>query len=163
MLVCHRFNLLIVMVNALLAVVDKDWQRNLAMEDSVTFEQAKEYIAELDLDYIVEKMCAEDYPLPRWTRSDANHCAKIYKNFLLLKKKHFGVPIVPTKEIDEFWHNHILHTQQYIHDCNKIYGCYMHHAPASSTDNLETLIQEFEQTKQLYLAEFGNPLDGFEI
>ena len=36
-----------------------------------SFDAAIAYIKALDLDYIVQKMTAEDYPLPRWTLADA--------------------------------------------------------------------------------------------
>ncbi len=131
------------------------------VDNNITFEQAKLYLSQLNLAYIVSQMCAEDYALPRWTSTDAMHCATLYKRFLLLKKKHFALPLVPTKEIDEFWHNHILHTQRYMQDCQQIFGTYLHHTPASPDEDIEQLLQDFEQTKQLYLAEFGIPLDNF--
>ena len=37
--------------------------------------------------------------------------------------------IVPTKDIDIFWHYHILDTRKYMEDCDKIFGSYFHHFP----------------------------------
>lgn len=121
-------------------------------------EEVRGYIDELDLSYIIEAMCAAHYPLPRWTLSDAEHCCQLYKNFLFLLKKHLPVSLVPTREIDEFWHNHILYTKNYSRDCERIFGHYLHHEPASPTENAEELVSNFQLTKQLYLQEFGQPL-----
>lgn len=124
----------------------------------ISDEEARDYLHQLDLTYIADSMCASHYPLPRWQLADALHCAKLYKNFLLLQKKNASVPLVPTREIDEFWHNHILHTQQYFQDCARIFGYYLHHQPVSPRDNTEQLIADFTRTKELYFAEFNEPL-----
>lgn len=126
---------------------------------SATLEEARAYLAKLDLDYIVKVMCATSYPLPRWTEDDAKRCAHLYKNFLFLHKKHAGTPLVPTHQIDEFWHNHILHTQQYSEDCHAIFGHYLHHVPASPDDNTDYLVSDYVKTKTYYLAEFNEPLE----
>ena len=122
---------------------------------NISFEAAREYIAKLDLAYISESMCTESYSLPRWTKEDAGKCCQLYKNFLLLQKKHLPLPLVPTREIDEYWHNHILHTKNYVEDCEHIFGHYLHHQPKTPADASDTLIADFLQTKALYLAEFG--------
>ncbi len=122
---------------------------------------AVDYLHDLDLSYIIEFMCSKRYPLPRWTEKDARHCEKLYKNFLLLQKKNPHISLVPTREIDEFWHNHILYTQKYMDDCQQIFGFYFHHIPTSPTENPQKLIDHFTQTKQLYFAEFQENLVTF--
>lgn len=129
------------------------------VSQDVSLQAAREYIEQLDLSYIVAAMCSPAYPLPRWTPSDANHCLRLYKNFLLLSKKHFPEPLVPTREIDEFWHNHILYTQHYSQDCLRIFGRYLHHQPASPDEDAEKLVREYIKTKQLYLEEFNEELE----
>jgi len=103
-------------------------------------------------------MCSASYPLPRWALSDAEHCCRLYKNFMLLQKIHMTEHLVPTREIDEFWHNHILHTKQYMTDCMRIFGRYLHHAPSSPSDNPEDLINPYQKTKDYYFQEFKVPL-----
>lgn len=120
-----------------------------------SLESAKVYLAQLDLTYIINAMCAPEYPLPRWLEADAIRCAQLYKNFLYLQKKHLPLPLVPTKEIDEFWHNHILYTREYFHDCEQTFGHYLHHAPASPKENKVQLVDDYLRTKKLYFAEFG--------
>lgn len=128
---------------------------------SVSLARARCYIENLDLSYIIKAMCSPSYPLPQWTEADALHCAKLYKNYLLLQKMHPSVNLVPTKEIDEFWHNHILYTQQYFYDCEHIFGHYLHHAPANPDEEAAQLVAGFLRTKELYQAAFGEPLIRF--
>lgn len=123
----------------------------------VSLERARAYLDQLDLGYIVKAMCAPSYALPRWVESEAKHCERIYKNFLLLAKLHPNEAIVPTRQIDEFWHNHILYTKQYTEDCLNIFGHYFHHQPASEEEG-EGLVNQFLKTKQYYLEAFGESL-----
>lgn len=125
----------------------------------IKLEKARSYIEALDLDYIVRAMCAESYALPRWTREDALTCCKLYKEFLILQKKHLPEQLVPTRQVDEFWHNHILHTQRYTRDCSAIFGHYLHHQPAEPGDNPDNLIDAYLKTKQYYQEEFNKPLE----
>ena len=124
----------------------------------VTEASARAYLDQLDCGYIIDAMCAESYPLPRWTREDATHCCKIYKNYLWLIKIHPNATLVPTREIDEFWHNHILYTKRYTDDCQQIFGYYLHHNPLSPNEDTTKLIREFSLTKQLYLETFNEAL-----
>ncbi len=124
----------------------------------ISLADARAYIEQLNLDYIVETMCSASYPLPKWTLSDAEHGCRLYKNFLILQKIHISEHLVPTREIDECWHNHILHTKQYIIDCMHIFGRYLHHTPASPRDNPKDLISQYQKTKDYYFNEFNIPL-----
>lgn len=124
----------------------------------VSLGEARAYLDGLDLSYIIKTMCAEHYVLPRWTNEDAQYCCKLYKNFLYLCKKHPSFSLVPTREIDEFWHNHILYTKNYWQDCLRIFGNYFHHEPASPSAPPEGLVHDFMLTKRLYLEEFNQPL-----
>jgi len=132
---------------------------NSEVDIAVSNDQALCYINQLDLTYIAEVMCSGSYPLPRWAQQDALFCLQLYKNFLFLQKKYFSVSLVPTREIDEFWHNHILYTKNYFNDCSNIFGRYLHHQPASPLEDSDFLIAGYIKTKQLYLGEFGEPMD----
>lgn len=125
---------------------------------AVSLESARAYLDQLDLGYIVKAMCAPGYALPQWVEEEARYCEQLYKRFLLLSKMHPQESFVPTRQIDEFWHNHILYTKQYTADCLKIFGHYFHHAPASMEEDNSWLIEQFLKTKRYYLQAFGEEL-----
>lgn len=127
--------------------------------EEVSVAAAQDYLAKLDLVYIVEYMTSERYPLPRWTEDEAIRCVQQYKNFLLLIKKNKGEFLVPTRHVDEVWHNHVLYTKKYFHDCLNIFGHYLHHDPAMPGDDPQTLIENYKKTKELYLREFHQPFN----
>lgn len=119
-------------------------------------------IERLDLSYIVLQMCSKAYPLPRWKLEDAKTCQLLYKRFLWLLILYPDHSLVPTKEIDEFWHNHILHTKRYINDCYQLAGRYIHHHPADlETVDQKQLLENFKLTQSLYLKEFSQELEVF--
>jgi len=60
-----------------------------------------------------------------------------YRQFLKLAAKYPDAPIVPSKEVDEFWHMHILDTQRYSADCERIFGYMIHHDPYSGIEGGE--------------------------
>lgn len=127
----------------------------LQLSDNISLTAAKNYLEKLDLTYILDKMCAEDYFLPRWIRSEAEQCCTLYKNYLFLCKKYPDEKLVPTRHVDEFWHNHILFTKNYTHDCLNIFGHYLHHYPETKAETTSTLTCNYLKTKELYLKEFG--------
>jgi len=72
-----------------------------------------------------------------WEPARANFAERRYRRFLYLLSANLGLRGVPTPEIDEFWHQHILNTRQYLQDCKKLRGSYIHHMPASGDANEE--------------------------
>ena len=62
------------------------------------------------------------------------------------------------KDIDEFWHQHILDTKKYRDDCKKIFGEYFDHYPYFGIDeksNYTDLENAFTKMQELYAKEFN--------
>lgn len=124
-----------------------------------TLEEVKIYINSIDFTQTIDKLVKYN----GWLRSDAIQTCEQYRKFLLLNKKyrdqHAELP--PSEDIDEFWHSHILDTEAYVRDCQQIFGKYMHHYPYFGIDDksdLNDLNNAFENTKKLYLKEFGEEI-----
>ena len=125
------------------------------LTQDTTVNQTQRAINQLDLTNVTLRLSKE----PGWHLADAKTCEGLYRNFLFLMAKYGPThgELVPSIEIDEYWHNHILFTRQYFSDCEKIFGAYRHHTPQiedsnSTTSNTQQL---FEQTQALYFKEFG--------
>ncbi len=120
-------------------------------------EQAKRLIEEVDLGPVVERLVKID----KWNREDAIKASKQYRNYLFLRKKYPNEKLPPSKEIDDVWHAHVLHTRDYRHFCKQVFAhCedqYLDHDPhLSEAGNIAFLEQLFENTQELYLKEFGH-------
>lgn len=124
--------------------------------DCPSIEEAKKHIKSIDFSMIIEKMIKLD----GWLKKDAEETCQLYRNFLFLKRKYGsdGINIPPSKDVDEFWHYHILDTEKYHVDCMAIFGRYLPHYPYFGIDKHSTfadLDAAFEKVQNLHFKEFG--------
>ncbi len=111
----------------------------------------------LDLQPVARKLMSssDEY---RWTEQQLEIAILRYKMFLYVKYHYSHLKLVPTKEIDEVWHAHILvDTERYMQDCQNLYGYILHHRDGSSTDEIPSQNQEtaFAVTQNLFEELFG--------
>lgn len=117
----------------------------------------------LNFDWIVKKITQKDPNVSRvWTEEGAKDAIEQYKNFMYLLFKYQGSSdkkLVPSIEVDEIWHHHILDTRSYAKDCENIYGYFMHHFPyfgMRGEEDFKDLNQSFASTQELYFEEFND-------
>jgi hypothetical protein len=96
-----------------------------------------------------------------WTREYADSIALAYKNYLTMLVKHqdHAEEILLNRDVDEFWHTHILQTIKYTEDCEQVFGNFLHHSPhigERSPADLEKRVALAEKTRKLYQREFGS-------
>jgi hypothetical protein len=94
-----------------------------------------------------------------WTDKKTEVAIARYKMFLCLQYLFPNIELVPTQEIDEVWHTHILlNTYQYIQDCQHLYGYILHHrSTVGVTDETQSQNQDtaFAFTLTLFREIFG--------
>lgn len=98
-----------------------------------------------------------------WDATQCDEAEAGYKKFLALKRTYPEKEIVPNKQVDMFWHQHILDTQKYAEDCEIIFGYFMHHFPyfgMKDEDDMQNLIDAFDETSKLYLLHFSENFIG---
>ena len=94
-----------------------------------------------------------------WSLEQVNALEKQYKRMLYLMVTT-DVPIVPTRDLDEFWHQHILDTRKYSEDCQNTFGFFLHHFPylgIRGGDDAQNLQKAFNETIRIYEEHFGEP------
>jgi hypothetical protein len=127
-------------------------------------ERAIVAIQALDLEPI--KLRVMDHQLGEgWTREYAESVERAYRNYLIVLVKHPGdaEDIVVSKDVDEFWHTHILHTMKYTKDCERVFGMYLHHNPNISRRTpaeIQRTAVLVKKTQRLYQQEFGRTQDS---
>lgn len=82
-----------------------------------------------------------------------------YLKFLLLQKRHWGTTLVPTEDVDEMWHLHMLRPRAYAEDCQKLFGTVLDHNGGfgAEADQTSLLIEFFEHTSKLWEIEYEEP------
>jgi len=103
----------------------------------------------IDLIKVAEK---SDGVLSELSKEELEQILERYKKFLYLAKKYPQVPLTPTYDIDEMWHLHMLHPQQYYNDCFKLFGQIMGHETSGTK---EQLANYSDQTEKIWKEEFG--------
>ena len=99
-----------------------------------------------------------------WTREYAVGIEHAYKNYLTMVAKYqdHAEDILLSKDVDEFWHTHILQTIKYTKDCDAVFGKYLHHAPHIGERTLDDFKRRdalAEKTRRLYQQEFQGEQD----
>jgi hypothetical protein len=93
-----------------------------------------------------------------WSREYVEQMAIAYKRFLTLSVKYPEETIAPSKDVDKFWHGHILDTMKYAEDCQNVYGYFLHHFPyfgMRGEEDAANLAEAGKTTNRLYEKEFG--------
>ncbi|MFA5936065.1 MAG: glycine-rich domain-containing protein-like [Patescibacteria group bacterium] len=121
-------------------------------------ERAETAIAELDLTMVKWKLMDKNEG-KGWDCDKTDDVEVRYKRFLLLNATVPNIDIVPTVDVDTMWHYHILDTQAYAVDCEKIFGEFFHHFPyfgLRGPEDAADLQRAFRATCALYEETFGS-------
>lgn len=124
---------------------------------SQSFDSSMEDINALDLSMIKLKL-RDTEEGPGWTAEKCDAVELDYKRFLALKRAYPDVEIVPNREVDLFWHQHILDTEKYAQDCESLFGTFLHHYPyfgMQGEEDYARLCAAFSGTQVLYEHHFG--------
>jgi len=114
-------------------------------------------IQALDLDCIKLKLMDKEEGMG-WSREHADRIELEYRRFLALMVKFPGETIAPAKDVDQFWHGHILDTLKYAEDCERAFGYFLHHFPyfgMRGEEDAKNLAAAAERMHALYEREFG--------
>ncbi|HKX44997.1 MAG TPA: hypothetical protein VJO99_27820, partial [Burkholderiaceae bacterium] len=100
-----------------------------------------------------------------WSADYADKMEAAYKRYLILHAKYPGMTLAPERDIDRFWHMHILDTRQYANDCQASFGHFVHHFPylgLRGEEDAKALQTAFAATQQLYAQEFGEAMPALQ-
>jgi hypothetical protein len=86
-------------------------------------------IDSLDFTFLEERMGRKF----DWSVQRIKNAIQRYKQYLYIVSIE-NKPVSPTSDVDEVWHQHILHTRLYEEHCKKIYGKMLHHQPFSTKE-----------------------------
>lgn len=114
------------------------------------------YLQQLDLSRVIAKM--REGAARTWSPERLNNAETEYRRMLAMKASYPDVALVPSEDVDEVWHTHILHTRQYAGDCQLLFGHFLHHEPNDGTpDTLMAMAAAVASTRALYAQVYGAP------
>lgn len=119
---------------------------------SARVEAAMAAIGSVDLSAVKRKV-VEDRG---WSGAIADYAELRYRRFLCMHLLEPDLVLVPPPDIDAFWHQHILFTQEYARECERLFGMFLHHSPASGeAGEAEVMQQQAMETAKFYAQTFG--------
>lgn len=131
-----------------------DATQSVSMENTKEFNGLHPAIAGLDLTPVKYKLIRES----GWTSDQADRADRRYRVFLQLVLLWPDEVHVPTHEIDEMWHAHILDTYKYMEDCKNIFGYYLHHFPylgLRGSEDARQADEKFALTRRRFMETAG--------
>lgn len=95
-----------------------------------------------------------------WGEEEATQCFEDTKRLLYLSTIAKG-SVVPSKKIDNMWHDWILFTKDYAEFCQAVFGEFVHHTPRRRGDLPSTGGLSIGETIALAKATFGKLSDNW--
>lgn len=144
--------------------------RGVMMILETTIRALPESIENLDLGYLGRKILDDDaFEAQRrngeqlWDEERVTRALQEYKQFLALMQWYPNAVLVPSEDIDDVWHTHVLNTARYQADCESIFGCFQHHAPSSggSEEVQEEELKDRDETLELFEQAFGEVPESY--
>jgi hypothetical protein len=129
----------------------------IAYTQSASVEEIRREIETIDLSMVKLKLMDEDEG-QGWTQEYVDHVEIRYRRYLIMLRVSPSGDAVPTRDIDLFWHQHILDTRAYANDCQRVFGEFIHHFPyfgMRGEEDAQNLQYSFEETKTRYASLFG--------
>jgi hypothetical protein len=128
-----------------------------------------ESIANLDLGYLGGKLLDDDALEAErrngerlWDEERVERALNEYKQFLALMHWNPDAVLVPSEDIDEVWHTHVLNTARYQADCETIFGRFQHHFPTfGESEELEEAGRD--ETLKLFEEAFGEVPQSYAV
>jgi hypothetical protein len=90
-------------------------------------------VAAMDLSPVVRQLVTDQ----GWGAERAQSAEKRYRRFFYLKAVLPEGKASPSAEVDLFWHQHILNTQQYGPDCQRVARRFLHHTFLTPSDPVQ--------------------------
>ncbi len=94
----------------------------------MSLEEALRRVATIDLSMVKMKIMDPEEG-KGWEPEYADAVETKYRRYLAMYLMFPERKIVPNKEVDVFWHQHILDTRAYAKDCDTVFGHFLHHFP----------------------------------
>jgi hypothetical protein len=112
----------------------------------------------ISADLLRDSYRSETFPQD-WTDEQRRASLRRYVQWLTLKRENPRSRLAPTRDIDLFWHLHMLRPVAYFNDCIRLIGRIVDHDGGfgKGEGELPRLQEVFGQTAQMWESRFDSP------
>jgi len=135
---------------------------NTSMMTQLSLQEAQKKVSQLDLNPVRSKLSDEK----KWSLKKVNTVEEQYRAYLRLTLMFPEQLLVPSKDIDAFWCQHVFDTSKYIEDCYSIFGYFLHRVPCfrlSGKTDAVSFKEAVSKTKKMFLEYFGMNLEKASV
>merc|ERR1719245_21918 len=90
-----------------------------------------------------------------WDLRRAEGAIGEYVRFLQLLATAPRMELVASDDVDLVWHEHLLDTQNYAADSQRLFGRFLHHRRARTAQEVADIPSGYARTKEAYTSHFG--------
>jgi len=90
-----------------------------------------------------------------WTSKRAEGAIVEYLRFLQMIAQGDKMDMIASSDVDLVWHEHLMDTKNYAADCKKLFGRFLHHRRARTSDEFAEIPASYARTKMRYSQMFG--------
>lgn len=129
-----------------------------------------ESLAAIDQPWLHPKTALRDYEFLRdrvaeeygWGQQRVEGAIVEYLRFLQLIAEAPKRELIASSDVDLVWHEHIMDTENYLLDCKRLFGRFLHHRRARTNEEISAIPESYSHTKEVYAERFGvRPPDQF--
>lgn len=108
---------------------------------------------------LLEAASKSDSIPQEWSQEQRTRSFERYVKWLRLKQRHPKARLAPTRDIDIFWHLHMLSPVAYYHDCMRLFGRLLDHDGGfgKGPGELPQLQKVFMRTALWWEEAYGEP------
>lgn len=112
----------------------------------------------VSVDLVHASYRSDDFPKD-WSPEEREQALARYLKWLGLKQRHPRARLAPTRDIDLFWHLHMLSPVAYVRDCMRLFGHVLDHDGGfgKGEGELPQLREIFKQTAAWWETEYAEP------
>ena len=99
----------------------------------ISVSSIKVRLAGIDWSFVAKKLALLGYKSAVIVEMIADY----HKYLILVGAVGNQIKLVPWRQLDKAWHEHILHTVKYKEDCNRLFGYFLDHNPEIKKDSKE--------------------------
>lgn len=125
---------------------------------SETSEHGEAASSTISVDLLEASYRSTSFP-KHWSRTKRLVELRKYAQFLELAARRPRLRATPTRDIDEFWHLHMLHPVAYHRDCLRLFGEIFDHNGGFGLGlgELPLLQRAFREFSEAWFEEYGTP------
>jgi hypothetical protein len=125
--------------------------------------QVAAFVPRIQEPWLAPDKALRDFPFLRdrlveeygWEQSRSEGAIVEYLRFLTMLGESPRMELIASSDLDLVWHEHLQDTLNYAEDCRSLFGRFLHHRRARTSEEKAAIPESYGRTKRRYAERFG--------